>query len=77
MIILRDNGVLNSRLESLGVISDPIPMLNTDFAVILGMTYGFLPFAILPLYVSIDRMDQNLVQAAATCTRTVEPRSCT
>jgi spermidine/putrescine transport system permease protein len=64
MIILRDNGVLNSVLQAIGVISDPIPLLNTDFSVILGMTYGFLPFAILPLYVSIDRMDDELVAAA-------------
>jgi len=64
MIILRDNGVANSILETLGLISDPIPFLNSDFAVVLGMTYGFLPFAILPLYVSIDRMDDTLVQAA-------------
>jgi spermidine/putrescine transport system permease protein len=64
MIILRDNGVLNSILMAIGVISDPIPMLNSDFAVILGMTYGFLPFAILPLYVSIDRLDPHLVEAA-------------
>jgi spermidine/putrescine transport system permease protein len=65
MIILRDNGgVVNSVLMGLGLVSDPIPLLDTDFAVILGMTYGFMPFAILPLFVSIDRMDQNLVQAA-------------
>ena len=64
MIILRDNGVLNSILQALGLTSDPIPFLNTDFSVVLGMTYGFLPFAILPLYVSIDRMDQHLVEAA-------------
>jgi spermidine/putrescine transport system permease protein len=38
-------------------------MLNSDFAVILGMTYGFLPFAILPMYVSIDRLDPHLVEA--------------
>ena len=63
MIILRDNGVANSILMALGVTSDPIPFLNTDFSVVLGMTYGFLPFAILPLYVSIDRLDDNLVQA--------------
>ncbi|HYK95885.1 MAG TPA: ABC transporter permease [Candidatus Dormibacteraeota bacterium] len=63
MIILRDNGILNSLLLGMGVISDPIPILNSDAAVILGMTYGFLPFAILPLYVSIDRLDQSLVQA--------------
>ncbi|MDQ6794143.1 MAG: ABC transporter permease [Chloroflexota bacterium] len=64
MIILRDNGVLNSLLLALGLVGDPIPLLNTDFAVVLGMTYGFLPFAILPLYVSIERLDQTLVQAA-------------
>ena len=64
MIILRDNGVLNSILQSVGVTTDPIPFLNTDFSVILGMTYGFLPFAILPIYVSIDRLDQDLVLAA-------------
>ena len=64
MIILRDNGVLNSLLQSIGLTSEPIPFLNTDFSVVLGMTYGFLPFAILPLYVSIDRLDEHLVQAA-------------
>jgi spermidine/putrescine transport system permease protein len=64
MIILRDNGVLNSMLQAVGLTSEPIPLLNTDFSVVLGMTYGFLPFAILPLYVSIDRLDENLVLAA-------------
>ncbi len=64
MIILRDNGVLNSLLQAVGLTSEPIPLLNTDFSVVLGMTYGFLPFAILPLYVSIDRLDENLVHAA-------------
>jgi len=63
MIILRDNGVLNSVLQAIGLTSDPIPLLNTDFSVILGMTYGFLPFAILPMYVSIDRLDRHLVEA--------------
>jgi spermidine/putrescine transport system permease protein len=64
MIILRDNGILNSVLLGVGLIDDPIPLLDSDLAVILGMTYGFLPFAILPLFVSIDRLDNNLVQAA-------------
>ncbi len=62
MIILRDNGVLNSILGTLGL--PTIQLLNTDLAVVLGMTYGFLPFTILPLYVAIDRLDPNLVQAA-------------
>jgi len=64
MIILRDNGVLNGILRAIGLIDEPLILLNTDVSVILGMTYGFLPFAILPLFVSIDRLDQNLVQAA-------------
>jgi len=64
MIILRDNGVVNGILGILGVVDEPITLLNTDLAVVLGMTYGFLPFAILPLYVSIDRLDPALVAAA-------------
>jgi spermidine/putrescine transport system permease protein len=64
MIILRDNGVANSILQAVGLTQEPIILLNTDFSVILGMTYGFLPFAILPLFVSIDRMDPALVPAA-------------
>ncbi len=64
MIMLRDNGVVNSILQALGITSEPIILLNTDFSVILGMTYGFLPFAILPLFVSIDRLDASLVSAA-------------
>jgi spermidine/putrescine transport system permease protein len=64
MIILRDNGVLNGVLRAVGLIDEPLVLLNTDIAVILGMTYGFVPFAILPLFVSIDRLDENLVQAA-------------
>jgi spermidine/putrescine transport system permease protein len=63
-IILRDNGVVNSVLEATGVIDQPIILMNTDLSIILGMTYGFLPFAILPLFVSIDRLDPHLVAAA-------------
>jgi spermidine/putrescine transport system permease protein len=64
MIILRDNGVANSLLQATGITSEPIILLNTDFSVVLGMTYGFLPFAILPLFVSIDRLDPALIAAA-------------
>jgi spermidine/putrescine transport system permease protein len=64
MVILRDNGVLNGFLLDTGLIDEPIPILNTDVSVIIGMTYGFLPYAILPLFVSIDRLDFSMVQAA-------------
>jgi len=63
IIILRDNGVVNSLLQAAGITSQPIILMNTDISVIVGMTYGFLPFAILPLFVSIDRLDPNLVAA--------------
>jgi spermidine/putrescine transport system permease protein len=62
-ILLRDNGVVNSVLQALGITHEPIILMNTDISVILGMTYGFLPFAILPLFVSIDRLDPTLVAA--------------
>jgi spermidine/putrescine transport system permease protein len=64
MIILGDNGVVTAGLQAVGLTSEPIILLNTDFSVVLGMTYGFLPFAILPIFVSIDRLDANLVAAA-------------
>jgi spermidine/putrescine transport system permease protein len=64
MIILRDNGVVNSLLQAVGLTNEPIILLNTDLSVVLGMTYGFLPFAILPLFVSIDRLDDALIAAA-------------
>lgn len=64
LIILREDGVVNGLLMQAGVVDSPVEFIGTDFAVILGMTYGFLPFTILPLFVSIDRLDFNLVQAA-------------
>ncbi len=63
MIVLRDQGVVNQFLQAVGLTNEPVILLYTDFSVILGMTYGFLPFTILPLFVSIDRLDPNLVAA--------------
>jgi spermidine/putrescine transport system permease protein len=61
--ILQRNGLLNSVLGFLHL-GDNHQFLNTPFAVILGLTYGFLPFMILPLYASIERMDKALVEAS-------------
>jgi spermidine/putrescine transport system permease protein len=63
LVILQRNGLLNSVLGSMGL-GDNHEFLNTHFAVILGLTYGFLPFMILPLYASIERMDKSLVEAS-------------
>jgi spermidine/putrescine transport system permease protein len=61
--ILQRNGLLNTVLGHLGL-GGSHEFLNTHFAVILGLTYGFLPFMILPLYASIERMDKSLVEAS-------------
>jgi spermidine/putrescine transport system permease protein len=61
--ILQRNGLLNSVLGTIRL-GDSHTFLNTHFAVILGLTYGFLPFMILPLYASIERMDKSLVEAS-------------
>lgn len=65
VIILRRDGVLNSLLiDWLGVINRPLDLLNTPFALLLGLVYGYLPFMVLPLYQSIERLDKRMVEAA-------------
>jgi spermidine/putrescine transport system permease protein len=65
MFLLRDTGLINTLLESLGVIHQPLPMLYNNGAVILGLVYGFLPFMVLPLYATLERMDPSLAEASA------------
>ncbi len=65
MFLLRDTGLINTVLQRIGVIHDPLPLLYNDGAVILGLVYGFLPFMVLPLYASLERLDSNLLEAAA------------
>lgn len=63
-VILSNDGPINSFLLTLGIISDPLPMLFSTFAVMVGLLYGYLPFMVLPLYAAIDRIDFSLVEAA-------------
>ena len=65
MFLLRDTGLINTLLMSLGLIREPLPMLYNDGAVILGLVYGYLPFMVLPLYATLERLDQNLLAASA------------
>ena len=65
MFLLRDTGLVNTVLLALGLIHDPLPMLYNDGAVILGLVYGFLPFTVLPLYATLERLDRSLLEAAA------------
>lgn len=63
--LIRDNGPLNELLLALGVISEPLAMINTNFAVQLGLFYSYLPFMVLPVYASVERYDFSLSEAAA------------
>lgn len=65
MFLLRDTGLINTVLQRMGLIHGPLPLLYNDGAVILGLVYGYLPFAVLPLYATLERQDPALLEAAA------------
>ncbi len=64
IFIVRDTGLINNVLISLSIIDEPLTIMFTQTGVMLGMLYGYLPFAVLPLYASIEQLDFNYVQAA-------------
>jgi putrescine transport system permease protein len=64
MGLMNNYGVINNLLIWLGAIEQPIQMMYTDFAIYVGLVYSYLPFMILPLYATLERMDLNLVEAA-------------
>lgn len=64
ILLLRDHGTINALLLWLGVISEPLPLLHNSFAVAVGLTYSFLPFMVLPIYSSLEKIDFRLVEAS-------------
>ena len=64
MIILKPSGILNQFLMSLNIIDEPLQMIFTEGAVIVGMVYVLIPFMFLPLYASIEKIDQKLIEAS-------------
>ena len=62
-ILLMGNGPINSLLMTLGLIEKPLKLMNTHGAVVLGMVYGLIPFMILPVYTSVEKMDWSMVEA--------------
>ena len=62
--ILKPEGLLNQLLMSIGVIDQPLIILNTDTAIYIGIVYSYLPFMILPLYSTLEKMDYTLIEAA-------------
>jgi spermidine/putrescine transport system permease protein len=65
LFLLRDTGLINTALQSLGIIHEPLQMLYTNGAVLLGLVYGYLPFMVLPIYAILERLDPSLTEAAA------------
>lgn len=65
IFLLRDTGLINTALMAAGVIEEPLTLLYNDGAVILGLVYGYLPFMVLPLYATLERLDKSLLEAAA------------
>lgn len=65
LMILRTNtGLVNTTLMTLGIIQRPLPLFGNDFAIILGLVYGWLPDMVLPIYAALERLDWSLIEAA-------------
>jgi len=63
--LLANDGVINNVLMSLGAINAPIHMMNTEFSLMIGMVYSYLPFMILPLFTNLSKLDVRFIEAAA------------
>lgn len=63
--IIRDGGILNTVLLRLGLISHPLKIMRTSLAVYLGIIYSYLPFMVLPLFATLEKLDSTLLEAAA------------
>ena len=64
IFLMRDTGLINNWFLKLGLIDQPLSILYTPFAVMVGLVYGFLPFMILPIYASLEKLDPSLLEAA-------------
>jgi putrescine transport system permease protein len=64
MLLLRPTGLINSALMGLGLVAEPLPLDAGEFAVHLGLVYSYLPFMVLPLYATLERLDPALLEAA-------------
>jgi len=65
LFLLRETGLINTALMKLGLIQTPLPLLYNNGAVLLGLVYAYLPFMVLPLYATLERIDPTLLEAAA------------
>jgi spermidine/putrescine transport system permease protein len=64
ILLLRNNGLIDGTLSHLGITNEPMSLLYTPFAIGVGLMYSFLPFMVLPIYASLEKVDLRLVEAA-------------
>lgn len=64
VLLMNTTGIINNFLMGIGLIQEPIQLLYNDWAVTLGLLYGFLPYAVLPMYSSIEKLDKSLLEAS-------------
>jgi spermidine/putrescine transport system permease protein len=65
IVLLNREGLINRGLEALGLVDEPLPLLYNEFAIVLGLVYGYLPLMILPIYSSIERLHPELREASS------------
>ena len=74
MTLLSDHGLINTFLTDWGLIDQPLPLLHNEYSVLVGLVYTYLPFMILPLYASLERLDRSVLEAAADLGATARER---
>ena len=62
--LLKNNGLINQMLLAVGLLDEPLLLLHSDFAIYLGIVYGYLPFMVLPIYTNLVKLDHSLIEAA-------------
>ena len=74
MLLLSDHGLINTFLTAGNLIDAPLPLLHNQYSVVVGLVYTYLPFMILPLFASLDRLDRSVLEAAADLGATARER---
>jgi len=64
ILMLRDNGIINNILMGIGLTHEPLPLLYTNGAILIGLVYTYIPFLVLPVYATVEKFDLRLLEAA-------------
>ena len=64
LVLLNNQGIINSLLINTGIVIEPINILYTQYAVVIGLVYNYLPFVVLTIFSSVSKLDKNLIEAS-------------